>query len=88
MKRLKLTCSYEGGRVLEGSAHLKSRAFVSQSAAVACCMLSVSLSLCMPFDFACAGQFNVRYLPAPSASSYFSETKRGSKNTLLTPVKV
>jgi hypothetical protein len=33
---VKVTITYESGRVLEGSAHLKSRAIVSQSASFAC----------------------------------------------------
>jgi hypothetical protein len=36
-----MTGTYEGGRFFNGSAHLKSRAFVSQSTSVACCALSV-----------------------------------------------
>jgi hypothetical protein len=38
---------YDGGRILEVSAHLLSRA-LSQSAPVACCTLSLSLSLSHP----------------------------------------
>jgi hypothetical protein len=40
---VKVAGTYEGGRVLVGSAHLLSRALVSQSDSVACCTLSVSL---------------------------------------------
>jgi hypothetical protein len=39
----KVADTYEGGRVLVCSAHLLSRALVSQSDSVACCTLSVSL---------------------------------------------
>jgi hypothetical protein len=41
----KVTSTCEGGRVLDGSAHVKSRALVSQSTSVTCCILSVCLSL-------------------------------------------
>jgi hypothetical protein len=39
--RAKVTGPYEVGRVLDGSAHLLSRALVSQSASVACCTVTV-----------------------------------------------
>jgi hypothetical protein len=39
-----VTGTYEGGRVLVGSAHLKSRALVSQSASIARCVSSLSVS--------------------------------------------
>jgi hypothetical protein len=38
----KVTGTCEGVRVLDGSAHLKSRAVVNQSASVSCCTLCLS----------------------------------------------
>jgi hypothetical protein len=43
---IELYCTYESGRVSDGSAHLLSHALVSQSASVICCTLS--LSTCHP----------------------------------------
>jgi hypothetical protein len=37
-----LTTTVEGGRVFDGSAHIKSRALVSLSASISCCTLSLS----------------------------------------------
>lgn len=37
-----VTCTYEGGRALEGFVHLKSRGLVSKSASVSCRTLSLS----------------------------------------------
>jgi hypothetical protein len=51
-----VTGTYENRRHLKGSAHLKSRAVVIQSASAACC----TLSDCAPPAFVCAGHFNSR----------------------------
>jgi hypothetical protein len=48
-----MTVLDDDGRVLDGSAHLLSRALVSQSASVPCCTLSV----CTPSPFVRAGHF-------------------------------
>lgn len=42
-----MTGTYEGGRVLGGSAHLLSHALVMQSASVTYCALSLSACLCL-----------------------------------------
>jgi hypothetical protein len=55
MRRCKVVGTYEGGLVLDGSAHSLSRALASQSASVACCTLYLSL---------CANRRNTRQLPS------------------------
>jgi hypothetical protein len=50
-----VTRTYDGGRDLNGSAHLMPRALESQSASVACCTLTVSL--CAPPAVVPAGQY-------------------------------
>jgi hypothetical protein len=55
----KVIGTYEGGRVLDCSAHLLSRSLVSRWASVACCTLSVSL--CAPRAVVPSGQYKYVY---------------------------
>jgi hypothetical protein len=70
--RTKVTATDYGGLVLDGSAHLLSRALVSQSASVTCCKLS--LSECSPPS----------YVPV-TLDNLLKQTHRGIPLVMLSP---
>jgi hypothetical protein len=77
----KVSGTYEGGRVLDGSAHIKSRPLVSHSDSVVCCALScLSLSLSVPSALVFAGQYSEFHISRQKTSAYLLQ---GSKRAML-----
>jgi hypothetical protein len=75
---VKVTGTYEGCRVFERSAHLKSRPLLTQSPSVGCCTLS--LSLCAP----AAGTSDRHWRIWPSCGRFFTSAVSIAIHSVLT----